>query len=304
VVPFFHCYGMQLLMNEVLRKGATCVTMPRFELAQFLELVQRHRVTRLFVVPPIVVALAKHPLVARYDLSSVLAVGCGAAPLDVAVEHAAGARIGAPIAQGYGMTEASVLIATSTWQPGGAKPGSVGRLLPNMEAKIVDPGSGAELGPNERGEIVIRGPNVMRGYLGRPEETRATIDAAGWMHTGDIAYVDDEGFIFIVDRLKELIKYKGYQIAPAQLEGVLLTHPAVADAVVVGVPDEEAGEVPKAFVALKASAAPDEILAFAAARLAPYERIRAVEIVDAIPRAPSGKLLRRVLRDRERQKPA
>jgi acyl-CoA synthetase (AMP-forming)/AMP-acid ligase II len=301
VLPFFHSYGMHLLMNEVLRKGATCVTMPRFDLEQYLELVQRYRITRLYVVPPIALALAKHPLVARYDLSSVGGVGCGAAPLDEAVEQAVADRLGRFVAQGYGMTEATVVIAVSEQREGGWKRGSVGRLLPNMEARVVDVTSGDDLGPGERGELLVRGPNVTSGYLNRPEETRDLVDAEGWLHTGDIAYVDGDGFLFIVDRAKELIKYKGYQVAPATLEGVLAAHPAVADAAVIGVPDEEAGEVPKAFVALKAPASPEDILAFAAARLAPYERIRELELVEAVPRSPSGKLLRRLLRDRERE---
>jgi acyl-CoA synthetase (AMP-forming)/AMP-acid ligase II len=168
-----------------------------------------------------------------------------------------------------------------------------------MEAKIVDLASGAELPPKQWGEIVVRGPNVMRGYLERPEETRAMIDPEGWMHTGDIGYVDDDGFLFIVDRLKELIKYKGLQVAPAHLEGVLLTHPSIADAAVIGVPDEDAGEVPKAFVVLKSRATPEEIIAFVAARVAPFEKVRSVEVVDAIPRSPSGKVLRRTLKEQE-----
>ncbi len=301
VLPFFHAYGMQVVMNDVLRKGATCVTMPRFDLEQYLALVQRYRITHLYVVPPIALALAKQPLVARFDLSSVTAIGCAAAPLDEATEEAVATRLGALVGQGYGMTEATVAISVSATKPEALRRGSVGRLVPNVVARIVDTATGAELGPGERGELLVRGPNVTRGYLNRPEESRHLIDEDGWLHTGDVAYVDGDGFFFIVDRVKELIKYKGYQVAPAQLEGVLATHPAVADAAVIGVPDEEAGEVPKAFVALKAPVSPEELLAFAAVRLAPYERIRELELVDAVPRSPSGKLLRRLIRDRERE---
>jgi acyl-CoA synthetase (AMP-forming)/AMP-acid ligase II len=172
--------------------------------------------------------------------------------------------------------------------------------VPNSESKVIDMVSGDELGPGETGEICLRGPQVMLGYLGDPEATARTIDADGWLRTGDIGYLDEDGWIFIVDRLKELIKYKGYQVAPAELEALLLSHPAVADAAVIPSPDEAAGEVPKAFVVLRDSATPDEIIAFVAARVAPYKKVRRVEFVDQIPKSPSGKILRRILVERER----
>jgi acyl-CoA synthetase (AMP-forming)/AMP-acid ligase II len=180
----------------------------------------------------------------------------------------------------------------------------VGLLLPNMECKVVDCATGADLAHNQRGELWLRGPNVMRGYLHQPEATARTLDDAGWLHTGDIGYVDDDGFLYVVDRVKELIKYKGMQVAPAELEAVLLTHPAIADAAVIGSPDEEAGEIPKAVVVRAAEVSAAEILAYVAERVAPHKRIRALEFVDALPRSASGKILRRVLVERERARVA
>jgi acyl-CoA synthetase (AMP-forming)/AMP-acid ligase II len=175
-------------------------------------------------------------------------------------------------------------------------------LLPNMEGTVVDPASGAELGPHERGELLVCGPNIMRGYLNNPDATAITMEPGGWLHTGDIAYVDDEGYLFVVDRLKELIKYKGMQVAPAELEGVLLTHPAIADAAVIGIPDAEAGEVPKAFVVLKEPVTPEALMHYVASQVAPHKKIRQVEVVEAIPKSASGKILRRVLVEREHAK--
>ena len=165
---------------------------------------------------------------------------------------------------------------------------------------MVDVTTGAELGPKQEGEICVRGPQVMKGYLNRPEATAAMVDPEGWLHTGDIGFADDDGCFFIVDRLKELIKYKGMQVAPAELEAVLLSHPSIADAAVIPIADEECGEVPKAFVVLKATVTPEEIASFVAERVAPYKRLRAIETIDQIPKSPSGKILRRVLIEREK----
>jgi acyl-CoA synthetase (AMP-forming)/AMP-acid ligase II len=299
VLPFFHIFGLQVLMNYTLRHGITCVTMPRFDLEAFLRDIQDYRITHLYLVPPLLLALAKHPLVDQYDLSSLPYILAGAAPVDGAVQQAVAARLQVPVVQGYGMTETSLAIAVTPPDPSHVKLGAVGVLLPNMEGTVVDPMSGAELGPHERGELLVRGPNIMRGYLNNPDATRVTIDPEGWLHTGDIAYVDDEGYLFIVDRLKELIKYKGMQVAPAELEGVLLTHPAIADAAVIGIPDAEAGEVPKAFVVLKAVVTPEALMHYVASQVAPHKRIRQVDVVDAIPKTASGKILRRVLVERE-----
>ena len=299
VLPFFHIYGLMLILLHGLRCGVTLVSMARFDFVQFLECLQRYRVNVAPLVPPIVLGLAKHPAVDQYDLSSVKEVFSGAAPLGAEVERACAQRLGCEILQGYGMTEFTG--ASLSIHPGGPKKiGSVGRCWPNMEARIVDPETGVDAGVNQRGELWMRGPIVMRGYFERPEATRETLTADGWLRTGDIAYADEEGDFFIVDRVKELIKHNAYQIAPAELEAVLLRHPAVADAAVIPSPDEESGEVPKAFVVLKGAAEPDAILAFVAEHVAPYKKIRRIAIVDAIPKSPSGKILRRVLIEQER----
>jgi len=303
VLPFFHIYGMTVLMNMTLYQGATVVTMPRFDLEQFLQTIQQFGVTRVYAVPPIVLALAKHPLVDQYDLSSVKTVFSGAAPLGPDVAEACARRLGCIVKQGYGLTETSpVTHCVPDRRPN--KPGSVGQLVPRTECRIVDLTTGQEVGPNQPGEIRVRGPQVMKGYLNNLQATAEMLDAEGWLRTGDIGYADDEGYFYVVDRVKELIKYKGFQVAPAELEALLLTHPAVADAAVIPIPDEEAGEVPKAYVVLKGEATPSALMAFVAEHLAHYKHLRAVELVDQIPKSASGKILRRVLVERERERAA
>ncbi|CAM5741646.1 putative 4-coumarate--CoA ligase 5 [Streptomyces afghaniensis 772] [Streptomyces afghaniensis] len=304
VLPFFHIYGLTALMNAPLRQGATVVVLPRFDLEQFLAAIQNHRITALYVAPPIVLALAKHPAVAQYDLSSLKYVISAAAPLDARLASACSERLGLPpVGQAYGMTELSPgthvvpLDAMSD-----APPGTVGKLIAGTEMRIVsldDPGK--DLPAGESGEILIRGPQVMKGYLGRPDATAAMIDTDGWLHTGDVGHVDTDGWLFVVNRVKELIKYKGFQVAPAELEALLLTHPAIADAAVIGVYDDDGNEIPHAYVVRR----PDrtdlseaEIMMYVAERVAPYKRIRHVTFIDGVPRAASGKILRRQLRER------
>jgi acyl-CoA synthetase (AMP-forming)/AMP-acid ligase II len=297
-LPFFHIYGQTVIMNQGLWAGATIVTMPRFDLEQFLELIERHRVTQGYVVPPIALALAKHRAVEGRDLSSLRTLMSGAAPLGAELIEQVTTRIGCEVIQGYGLTETSP-VTHAMPADGENKPGTIGTPLPETECRIVDPESGADVAEGERGELWIRGPQVMSGYLGNPEATAATIDADGWLHTGDIAVRDSDNYFTIVDRLKELIKYKGYQVPPAELEALLVTHAQVADAAVVGVPDEECGELPKAFVvAADGGLDPGELMAWVAERVAPQKRIRMVEVVDEIPKSPSGKILRRVLKER------
>ena len=298
-LPFFHIYGMVVIMNLALCEGATIVTMPRFDLEQCLEMMQNHRVTFAPVVPPVMLALAKSPIVDKYDLSRLTTVLSGAAPLREELGASVAARLGCRIIQGYGMTETSPVTHVVRRRSAPIRFESVGPPVPNTEVKVVDVTTGAALGPHQEGEIRVRGPQVMKGYLNHDDATRATIDPDGWLGTGDIGYADDDGCFFIVDRLKELIKYKGMQIAPAELEGVLLGHPAVADAAVIPVPDEEAGQVPKAFVVLKHDVPPTQIMDYVAGRVAPYKKLRSIEITNQIPRSPSGKILRRVLAQRE-----
>ncbi|GHD91460.1 4-coumarate--CoA ligase family protein [Streptomyces naganishii] len=308
VLPFFHIYGLTALMNAPLRKGATVVVLPRFELETFLAAVQDHRITGLYVAPPIVLALAKHPAVARYDLSSLKYIISAAAPLDAELAAACSRRLGLPpVGQAYGMTELSP--GTHVVPPDAmhvAPPGTVGRLIAGTEMRIVslaDPGQ--DLGVGEPGEILIRGPQVMKGYLGRPDATAAMIDADGWLHTGDVGHVDGDGWLFVVDRVKELIKYKGFQVAPAELEALLLTHPGIADAAVIGAYNDDGNEVPHAFVVRQPDAdglSEGEVMMYVAERVAPYKRVRQVTFLGAVPRAASGKILRRELRDlREKQ---
>lgn len=302
VLPLFHIYGLVVVLNMGLHLGATIVTMPRFDLEQFLDTIQKYRVTLSHVVPPIILKLAKDPIVDNYDFSSLKVIFSGAAPLGADLTRECIERIGCGIRQGYGMTETSPVTHSSPADASKMKLGSIGPPAPNTECKLVDPATSAELGPNQEGEVCVRGPQVMRGYLNNPEATRRTIDDDGWLHTGDVGYADEDGHFYIVDRVKELIKYKGFQIAPAELEAVLVTHPAVADAAIIPFPDDEAGEVPKAFVVLKSEASVDSIKEFVAARVAPYKKIREVEFIDQIPKSLSGKILRRVLVEKERAK--
>jgi acyl-CoA synthetase (AMP-forming)/AMP-acid ligase II len=304
VLPYFHIYGLALILLAGLWRGATQIVLPRFELDAFLDALARHRVQWAPLVPPIMIALAKHPAVADHDLSALEIVTSGAAPLGGEVEEAVQRRLGCRVTQGYGMTELAGASHIVPHDPAFGRSGSCGLTMPNCEVRIVDPESGRSLGAGERGELWIRGPIVMQGYLRQPEATAATLVEDGWLRTGDIGYADEDGYFFVVDRLKELIKYKGYQVAPADLEALLLTHPAVADAAVVPSPDPDAGEVPKAFVVLRHPVDQLEILAWVAGRVAPYEKIRLVEVVDAVPRSPSGKILRRVLVERERARVA
>ncbi|MGB5758029.1 MAG: AMP-binding protein [Acidimicrobiales bacterium] len=296
VLPFFHIYGMQVLMNGLLAEGVTVVTMPRFDMEKGLELIETYKVTQFFAVPPIVLGLAKHPAVDRFDLSSLRKIFSGAAPLGGELADEAALRVGCPIVQGYGMTELSPVSHATAGAD--AKSGSSGITVPNTECRLVDP-LGVDVGAGEEGELWVRGPQVMAGYLNNDEATRDTIDTDGWLHTGDVARIDADGHLFIVDRVKELIKYKGFQVPPAELEALIVTHPAVADVAVIGVNDLEAGELPKAFVVLKPgeSATAEELQEFVAGHVASYKRIRIVEFTDEIPKSASGKILRRFLRD-------
>jgi len=300
VMPFFHIYGMTILMNFALCEGATVVTMPRFDLEQFLQIMQDYGVTFAYVAPPIVVALARHLSVDRYNLSKLRVLNSGGAPLGEPIARACAERLGCLVKQGYGLTETSPVTHINPLIREQIKIASIGPCSPNTESMVVDVTTEAALGPNQQGEIWVRGPQVMKGYLNRPDATAAMIDDQGWLRTGDIGYADEDGYFYIVDRLKELIKYNAYQVAPAELEALLLGHPAVADAAVVGRPDEAAGELPTAYIVAREAVSAEEIMAYVAERVAPYKKIRAVEFIDQIPKSLSGKLLRRVLVERER----
>ncbi len=296
-LPFFHIYGMTVLMNVHLAGGGAMVTMPRFDLPFFLQISQDHQCQRMWVVPPVALALAKHPLVDDYDLSHLREVFIAAAPSGPELSDAIAVRLGCTALQGYGMTELSPV---SHVVPRDApRSGAAGVLTPNTACKIVDIDSGDVLGPDAEGELWIKGPQVMQGYLGNPTATAETITPDGWLRTGDIARIDADGYMFITDRLKELIKYKGFQVAPAELEATLVAMEGITDAACVGQPDDEAGELPVAFV-VRSEGGPDAaaIKASIAEQLATYKQLHAIHFVDEIPKSASGKILRRFLRDK------
>lgn len=298
-LPFFHIYGLQVMMNIYLAAGGGLVTMPRFDLEQYLDLISEHKTPRLWIVPPVALALAMHPLIDKYDLSFTDQIFCAAAPLGADVGDALAGRLSARVNQGYGMTELSPVSHIS---PNGiGKSGASGVTLPNTECRIVNIETMEDAADGEDGELWIRGPQVMKGYLNNPTATAETIVEGGWLRTGDIAHFDDEGYVYITDRLKELIKYKGFQVAPAELEAELLTHPDIVDAAVIGKPDDEAGELPMAFiVAAPGKDAPglEAVQAYLGDRLAHYKQVRVLEVIDEVPKSPSGKILRRFLKDR------
>lgn len=301
VLPFFHIYGMVVVMGLALVEGATIVSMPRFELEAFLKVIQDHRITYANVVPPILLALAKHPSVDNYDLSSLKTLFSGAAPLGAELALAVEKRLNVRVRQGYGLTETSPVTHFHRLEPDRVVWSSVGPLVPNTIARIIDPLTEVDVKTGERGELYINGPQVMKGYFNKPEATAACLSDDGWFRTGDVAICDEHGWFSIVDRVKELIKYKGLQVAPAELEAVLLSNPAIADAAVIPVPDPDAGEIPKAFVVARSNITAEEVMTFVADRVSPYKKVRAVEFVDSIPKSPSGKILRRLLVERERK---
>ncbi|RNM12637.1 AMP-binding protein [Nocardioides pocheonensis] len=305
VLPFFHVYGLTVLLNLALRARAHLVTMPRFDLEACLRLIQDQRLTYLFIAPPVAVALAKNPLVEDFDLTSVHSIFSGAAPLDGETAAAVERRLGTRVRQGYGMSELSPVSHVVPIGRDDLARSSVGFPVPNTTNKLVDPSSGQEVTPpdagtSEPGELWVKGPNVMAGYLSNPEATLEMIDKDGYLHTGDLAVIDADGAIHVVDRLKELIKYKGYQVPPAELEALLLTHPGVQDAAVVGAQDDNGEEVPKAFVVVREGAhlTDSDVIDYVAQRVAPHKKVRQVEFLDAIPKSATGKILRKDLRQR------
>ncbi|GAA5977934.1 hypothetical protein JCM10908_004167 [Rhodotorula pacifica] len=308
-LPFYHIYGLVVVLHSTLYQSLPIVVLPRFEPRNFLATIAKFRISVLYLVPPQVILMVKQDFVKEYDLSSMRYVMAGAAPLTEEVVTAFKGRFpDAIVGQGYGMTESSTVIslfdATRKDFPGS----SAGVLLQNIEAKIVSP-EGKALPPGEVGELWSRGPSNALGYLGNEKATSETFDAEGFLHTGDEARFDGDD-LFIVDRLKELIKANGFQVAPAELEGFLLSHPAVQDVCVIGIPDDKRGEAPKAFVVLSPPAASklksgttqaekelvDELKKYVADNKIRYKQLAEVEFLEAIPKTPSGKLLRKDLR--------
>lgn len=296
-LPLFHVFGFMMLLRSV-AMGETAVLMDRFDFIAALRAIERYRVTLLPAAPPVLVAMIKSEEARRCDLSSLLFIGIGGAPLGREVaERFAAIFPNIELIQGYGLTETSGSVA-STVGPDECKAyGSVGKLASHLEAKIVDPSTGEALGPGQRGELWVRGPVVMKGYVGDDEATAATVDSEGWLKTGDLCYFNEDGLLYIVDRLKELIKYKGYQVPPAELEHILNSHPDIMDAAVIPYPDEDAGQLPMAFIVRKpgSNLTEQQVMDFVAKQVAPYKKVRRVAFVSAIPKSPAGKILRREL---------
>lgn len=303
-LPFYHIYGTMLMGSGIL-SGGLSVLMERFEPVECMRLIQQHKISLFYAVPPVLVMLTNWPMLKDYDLSSIRHVMCGAAPLAPEVGRRFQQATGVMVLQGYGLTEASPLTHINpVYDQRLIKPETVGLPVHDTDQKIVDIETGEqELAVGEVGELIVRGPQVMQGYWKAPEANATTL-RNGWLYTGDIGAIDQEGYVIISDRKKEMIKFKGFGIAPAEIEALLFEHPAVADAAVIPKPDEEAGEVPKAYVVLKAGqkVSPEELVQWANGKLAGYKNLKEVEFIDAIPKNASGKILRRILKEREREK--
>ncbi|CAM0884166.1 unnamed protein product [Alopecurus aequalis] len=296
-LPLFHVFGFMMVLRSV-SMGETAVLMERFDFVAALRAIERYRVTLLPAAPPLLVALIKSDEARRRDLSSLLVVGVGGAPLGREVaERFAAVFPDVQIVQGYGLTESSGSVSSTVGPEESLAYGSVGKIASHLQAKIVDPSTGEALGPGQRGELWVRGPIVMRGYVGDDKATAETVDSEGWLKTGDLCYFNEDGFLYIVDRLKELIKYKGYQVPPAELEHILQSHPGIADAAVIPYPDEDAGQLPMAFVVRQpgSNLTGQQVMDYVAKHVAPYKKVRRVAFVTAIPKSPAGKILRREL---------
>lgn len=301
-LPFFHIYGMAVLMLPGIASGATQITMPAFDPKRFLEIVTQYEATNLFMVPPALLALANSD--ASTTMTSVRYIMSGAAPLPLDIARRVAERFDVTVVQGYGMTEASPVTHISLL--GRDKEGTVGPPVADTRQKVVDLDTNATLALGEIGELLVSGPQVMQGYYGQPDATAESIltdDEGRWLRTGDIVTMDVDGYVTIHDRAKEMIKYKGYQIAPAELEALIMEHPDVADVAVIPKDSGTAdGEFPKAFVVRRADTDLDAaaVMAHVTAVVAPYKKVREVEFVDSIPKNPSGKILRRELKAQER----
>ncbi|PHH62377.1 hypothetical protein CDD81_7173 [Ophiocordyceps australis] len=303
----FHLYGITVVFSLTCRSGAPCIVLTHYDITQVCRDIERFKITILFVAPPVVLALSRHPAVVEYDLSSLRWIACGAAPLSNSLIGQVWKRISVPVRQLYGLSEASPYVTTQLPGEWWRFRGSVGRLLPNIEAKIVDT-QGKELPPGEAGELLLKGPNIFKGYWNQPDRQKETFTEDGWLRTGDVLYVCPKGYFYVTDRIKDLIKYKGFQVPPAEVEAKLINHPDVADVAVIGVWDKsQHTEVPRAYVVLKNSVEPSEkraheIIAWLADRVAPPKRLRGgLRFIDVIPKSKAGKVLKRVLKSRAQE---
>lgn len=322
LLPFFHIYGLNTLVLNPLYSGVGTIILSKFNIERFCQLVQQYRITFVFIVPPIALLLAKHPCVDQYDLSSIRITNSGAAPLTRELQEAVFRRCGVRIKQGYGLSETSPTTHEQRFEDWDRKSGSIGRLLPNLQVRIHEVGAelevddkgtattnSKELAAGEVGELYMKGPNIFKGYWHNEQATRECLSTDGWFRTGDVGYVDADGNFWITDRVKELIKYKGFQVPPAELEGYLVEHELVDDVVVVGVISEELGtEIPRAYVVRKGGLASvregdeERIVQWLNAKVANHKKLRGgVKFVESVPKSASGKLLRRMLKDRARK---
>ncbi|CAJ2652021.1 4-coumarate--CoA ligase-like 6 [Trifolium pratense] len=299
VLPMFHIYGLSLFAAGLLSLGSTIVVMRKFDIDEVVRVIDKYNVTHFPVVPPMVSALtAKAKGVNGSKLKSLRQVSCGAAPLSTGVINGfVRAFPHVDFIQGYGMTESTAVGTRGFNTEKFHNYSSIGLLAPNMEAKVVD-WNGSLLPPGGSGELWLRGPSIMKGYLNNEEATMSTIDKDGWLHTGDIVHFDQDGYLHVSDRLKDIIKYKGFQIAPADIEAVLIMHPEIVDVAVTAAKDEETGEIPVAFVVKKVGSVLSlkHVIDYVAEQVAPYKKVRKVFFTDKIPRSPTGKILRKELR--------
>jgi long-chain acyl-CoA synthetase len=302
LLPFYHSWGGSTCVNSPIYAGVRVIIIPRFDAGELLSTIQREKVTAMYGAASMFAALVNSPLLGEYDISSLRYVKNGAMPIPPEIRDKWEKITGVSMVLGYGLSEASPESHNSP--PARIKPGTIGIPTIDTDARIMDEETGKKvLPPGQPGELVVKGPQVMKGYLNRPGDTKEAL-RNGWLYTGDLAVMDEEGYFRIVDRKKETIKYKGYTIAPAEVEAVLYEHPAVRECAVIGKPDDDAGEIPKACVVLKEgkNATAEELIQFCAGRIAPYKRIREVEFIDEVPKTPVGKMLRRVLLEREKAK--